>query len=158
MYMNTYALFPLISYTVICTAYPLCILRCGQCCNKQMNIGYPFVHELYLLKNVHMHFVIHGSWVQLLLLCRTAANWSGLPTTSLSPPMLPFKCSTTTQMVSCHLACFTIWPAKNPIQQNLYRKDTPNKGYLSNENTVYCPNHRAVYKSTSELRAPLYTG
>ena len=31
-------------------------------------------------------------------------------------------------------------------------------GHLSNEDTVCSPNHRAVYKSTSELGTPLYTG
>ena len=28
-----------------------------------------------------------------------------------------------------------------PIQQNLFVKDTLNKGHLSNEDTVCCPNH-----------------
>ena len=40
-------------------------------------------------------------------------------------------------------------------------KDTPNKGHLSIEDTVCCPNqHRVVYNSTSdsELGTPLYTG
>ena len=34
------------------------------------------------------------------------------------------------------------------------------KGHLSNEDTVCSPNHtrRAVYKSTSELGTPFYTG
>jgi len=44
-----------------------------------------------------------------------------------------------------------------PIQQNLPIKNTLNKGHLSNEATVCSPNHRAVYKSTSELGTPLYT-
>ena len=46
------------------------------------------------------------------------------------------------------------------LQWNLSTKDTPNKEYLSNEDTVCLPNHicTAVYKSTSELRTPLYTG
>ena len=37
---------------------------------------------------------------------------------------------------------------------------TPIEGHLSNEDTVCSPNHirRAVYKSTSELETPLYTG
>ena len=45
------------------------------------------------------------------------------------------------------------------LQWNLSIKDTLNKGHLSNEDTVYCPMHiEAVYKSTSELGTPLYTG
>ena len=44
-------------------------------------------------------------------------------------------------------------------QWHLSIKDTLNKGHLSNEDTVCSPQpHRAVYKSTSELGTPLYTG
>ena len=59
------------------------------------------------------------------------------------------------------LLCYTIIiNISNIIQWNLSIKDTVNKGHLSNEDTVCNPNHiyRAVYKSTSELGTPLYTG
>ena len=46
------------------------------------------------------------------------------------------------------------------IQWNLSIKDTPNKGHLSNEDTVSCPNHIELCTNlrTSELGTPLYTG
>ena len=43
-------------------------------------------------------------------------------------------------------------------QWNLSIKDTLNKGHLSNEDTVCCPNYIELYTNlrSSELEAPLY--
>ena len=44
------------------------------------------------------------------------------------------------------------------IQKNLSIKDNLNKGHLSIEDTPCCQPLTAVYKSTSELGTPHYTG
>ena len=81
----------------------------------------------------------------------------------------PPTCNTTDQpllrcahnVVCCHVAGVSAWCGRSGVshvQWNLSIKDTLNKGHLSNEDTCHSPNHKAVYKSTSELGTPLYTG
>ena len=51
--------------------------------------------------------------------------------------------------------CYVDWC--NLLQWNISIQDTLNRGHLSYEDTVCCPNY-TVYKTTSKLGTPLYTG
>ena len=124
-----------------------------------MNTGYSFVHELCLLTNVPNALCNArplNAVAPSLQDCSKLEWFTYYFTEATSAAFQMLYNNTDGELASStlhHLTC------EKSNTAYLSRKDTPNIEHLSNEDTVCCPQpHRAVYKSTSELGTPLYTG